>query len=507
MNAAGQRRRRAFTSAIGLCALLVLCVRVAGAQADEALVSSVDHYMKPYVASNNFSGVLLVARDGKAIYQNAYGFANPAGQRNSLKTQFHLASLSMQFTAAAVMRLVGAGKLELDAPISQFVPDVANADKITVRNLLEETSGLPDVNALPEYSDILNQHQTAASLVEYLKDKPSRFEPGGPFQGEEHSAYNVLAIIVEMVAKQPFAAAVGQLVFSPLHMDRSGIDDDSPAFEDLASGYSPLGVRGLESAQRIHWSAKTGNGSAYATAADMLKWRNAFFEDKLLSAETRRLMLDYSHSRVGFGWFKNVSPRFGVPVFYMNGRAPGFTSFLVEIPTAGLTVIVLSNTYVSVAGTIGLDVAAMVLNKPFTSVHLRASALPAVETKDIANRYAFGADFYQPNAILTLKMNDLDASLVWPSGEVTFLIPVAKDEFIDRSYWEPALVHRSGDGRVDSLMYGHFAGRRVHGASSDPHNSPARDRESARGTNGRSDEDHPYGFHPDDDGCACGEQR
>ena len=453
--------RRDIARVIRPCAL-VLCIPFAGAQADDALISSVNRYVEPYVASSNFSGVVLIAREGKVICQQAYGLADVgANRRNTIQTQFHLASLSMQFTAAAVMKLVDAGKLELDAPISPFVPALPNADKITIRDLLEETSGLADVNALPEYSNILKQHQTPASLVDLVKDKPPRFEPGGAFRGEEHSAYNVLALIVEKVTKQSFGMAAKQLVFAPLHMDSSGIDDDLPPAKELASGYSPFGVRGLQDAERIHWSAKTGNASAYATAGDMLKWRNAFFGDKLLGAKTRQLMLDYSHSRVGFGWFKNLSPRFGVPVFYMNGRAPGFTSFFIEIPSSSLTVVVLSNTYISVASTIGLDLAAMVLSKPFKVPQLRSSALPAVETQDIANRYAFDADFYQPGAILSLKMNDLDASLTWPSGEVTFLIPVAKDEFIDRSYWEPVLVHRLDNGDVDSLMYDHFAGRRV----------------------------------------------
>jgi CubicO group peptidase (beta-lactamase class C family) len=443
-----------------LSVLLILCVRFTCAPAHDALSASVDRYLAPYVATNNFSGVVLIAKEGKVIHGKAYGFADlRAARSNTLNTQFHLASLSMQFTAAAVMRLVEAGKLKLDAPVAQFVPGVPNGEKITIRNLLEETSGLPDVNALAEYSDILTQQQTAASLVEYIMDKPPRFEPGGLTQGEEHSAYNMLALIVERITKQPFAMAVRQLVFAPLHMGGSGIDDDSPASPQTASGYSPLGVRGLQRAERIHWSAKTGNGSAYATATDLLKWRNAFFADRLLSGESRQLMLDFSHSRVGYGWFKSVSPRFGVPTFYMNGRAPGFTSFLIEIPSAHLTVVVLSNIYVSVAGTIGTDLAALALDKPYQPVRLRAGPLPATDTQDIANRYGFDADFYQPRAILTLEVRDLDATLSWPSGDVTFLIPVAKDEFIDRSYWEPVLVRRSADGQVDSLMYDRFTGR------------------------------------------------
>jgi D-alanyl-D-alanine carboxypeptidase len=443
-----------------LCGFLVLCTQCMGAIADDALNTAAKRYLEPYVASNNFSGVVLIAQDGQIIHEKAYGFAAPL-RRNTVLTQFHVASLSMQFTAAAIMRLVEAGKLKLDAPIEQWVSGLPNGNTITIRNLLEETSGLPDINALPEYSDILKKHQTATTLVEYIKGQPPRFAPGSAFHGEEHSAYNVLALIVEAVMKQPFSVAVRRLVFAPLHMSGSGIDDDSKSSPKAATGYSPSGVRDLEGAPRIHWSAKTGNGSAYATAGDILKWRNAFFEDKLLSTESRQGMLDYSHSRIGYGWFKNVSPRFGVPVFYMNGRAPGFASFLIEIPSAGLTVIVLGNTYISVADTIGLDLAAAAVGRPYAPTPLRASALPATDTSDIVNRYHFDADFYQPDATLILDICAGDASLRWPSGDITFLIPIARDHFIDRSYWEPVSIHRSEEGRVESLIYDRFVGRRL----------------------------------------------
>ena len=431
-------------------------------------VGAIDRYVEPYAASNNFSGVVLIARHGKAVYEQAYGFANrDVEQRNIPQTQFHLASMSMQFTAAAVMRLVDQGKLKLDQTVSKFVPGLPNGDKITIRELLEQTSGLPDVNGLPEYSDILNRHQTAESLVSYIIDKPPRFEPGSASQGEEHSAFNVLALIVEKVTKQPFATAVRRLVFAAAKMQHSGIDEDGP-LSNAAIGYTPVGVRDLEKAVQIHWSAKTGNASAYATADDLLEWRNAFFAGSLLSARGRQVMLDYSHSRAGYGWFKGVSSRLAVPVFHMNGRAPGFASFIMEVPSEELTVIVLSNTYVSAVSDMGFDLAALMLGKPYASVLLNAAAPAAADVAGIANSYRFGADFFQANATLQLEVHGLDASLHWPSGETTFLIPVSKDHFVDRSYWEPVSLQRSADLQVETLMYDRFIGRRLDTATSVP---------------------------------------
>jgi D-alanyl-D-alanine carboxypeptidase len=451
--------------------LLILSVSMqcAAAFAAESLSASVNRYVGPYAATNNFSGVVLIATHGKTIYEQAYGFADvAAARRNTPQTQFHLASMSMQFTAATVMRLVEMGKLRLDQTISEFVPGLPNGNTITIRELLEQTSGLPDVNALPDYPDILNQQQTAESLVGYIKDKPPRFEAGGVSRGEEHSAFNVLALIAEKVTKQPFGAALKRLVFIPSKMQHSGIDEDGP-LANAAVGYSPVGVRDLEKASRIHWSAKTGNASAYATARDLLEWRNVFFGDRLLSAGSRQLMLDYSHTRVGYGWFKGVNSRLATPVFHMNGRAPGFASSIIEVPSEQLTVIVLSNIYVSAVSDIGFDLAALMLGKPYTLVTLGATAPGERANEGVAGHYRFGADFFQPNATLQLQISGLDTSLRWPSGEITYLIPATKDHFIDRSYWEPVSIQRSADSQAEALMYDRFTGRRDDAAASDKH--------------------------------------
>jgi hypothetical protein len=186
-------------------------------------------YVQPYADTHNFSGAVLVVRDGKVLFEKAYGYSDNAAKRsNRPDTQFHIASMSMQFTAAAVMRLVDAGKLSLSTHVGELAPNIPNGDRITVRQLLEETSGLPDINGFPEYEQILQQHQTPASLVQYVRGKAAAAEPGGAFQSEEHSAYNLLALIVEQKTGLPFAEAVNALVFSPLHMGASRVDDDAP---------------------------------------------------------------------------------------------------------------------------------------------------------------------------------------------------------------------------------------------------------------------------------------
>src|SRR5579862_9628160 len=115
------------------------------------LSSQVDAYIQPYVASNNFSGVILIAREGKILVNQGYGLANrELAVANTPDTRFHIASVSKSFTAAAILVLEQRGKLSVRDPLSKFIPDYPNGDKITIHHLLTHTSGIANANNLPQ---------------------------------------------------------------------------------------------------------------------------------------------------------------------------------------------------------------------------------------------------------------------------------------------------------------------------------------------------------------------
>jgi CubicO group peptidase (beta-lactamase class C family) len=417
---------------------------------------AMDAYMQPYVQTKNFSGAVRLERGGRVIFQRAYGLADRSRRvPNTLQTRFHIASLSMQFTAAAALRLVDSGRLSLDEDIAGVAPDVANAGNITFRQLLEERSGLPDINALPSYGAILQRHQTPASLVAAIRGLPANATPNSPYDGEEHSAYNILALTIEQRTGMAFASAMQTLLFEPLALPNSGEDDDTAAGATLALGYQPKGIYDVEAAPKIHWSAKSGNGSAYSTVGDEARWLEELFSGRALSAQSLRTMLDTTQI-AGFGWFKRFSPRFQEERYYLNGRSPGFASYVLYLPKERLKVIVLSNIYSSAPTAIGGDLAAIALGKPYTAFK------PLQHARQVADStFSFGADFYRPNAQLHLVTNRGDVELIWPGGSVSALIPVGDDRFIDRSYWEDVTILRDRSGEAAALLYGSFRGART----------------------------------------------
>jgi CubicO group peptidase (beta-lactamase class C family) len=431
------------------------------AQGDSSRAADIDKYLQPYLRSNNFSGAVLVSQDGKVILKRAYGFANREKRiRNTAETQFHIASISMQFTAAAVLRLIDAGSIRLNESVGTLVPGVEDADKITVRDLLLQRSGLPDINGLPDYDEMLQHHQTPSSLIAKIEGKPLLFEPGTKYLHEEHSAYNLLALVVEKKTGMPFAAAVEQSVFRPIGLSGSGVDDDSvDSTVPMAKGYEPEGLDRLRPAKVIHWSAKTGNGSAYTTVGDAARWLDALFLGDFLSPTSRNLVTETS-TRIGYGWFRDQNKRFGEAAYYMNGRAPGFSSFTLYLPSSKLTVVVLSNIYSSATTTIGYDLAALSLGQHYQSFRVEKSAPAAL--RGCTGTFQFGSDFYQANAIVGLVSRGRELAMRWPSGETSMLLPLGGDRFIDRPYWTEVKIERDASGKPMALIYDQFRGTVLH---------------------------------------------
>lgn len=443
-----------------ILSVITWCALAAAATPERQLTQKIDAYILPYVDTANFSGNVLLKKDGRVLFQKTYGLADRERQTaNTKSTRFHIASISMQFTSAAILRLIDEGSLTLDTHVGEFVHGIPGAEQITIRDLLMERSGLPDINNLPDYNDILQQHQTPATLVGKIQGQSLLFEPGSKYLHEEHSAFNLLALIIEKKTGMPFRAAVQKLVLQPAGLKDSGADDDSDLGPDTAIGYAPEGTYGLKRAETIHWSAKTGNASIYTTVGDEDRFVDAFLSGRFLSSSSRKAALDASE-RVGYGWFKSENRRFNEMAYYMNGRAPGFASFVLHLPRENMTVVVLSNIYASVTTTIGNDVAAITLNLPYTSFK-PGRRLSADELKASAGAFQFGPDFYQANAKLILAPSGNELSLQWPSGSSSFLIPLGRDRFVDRSYWEEVRIERDQAGRPAALGYGSFRGSAV----------------------------------------------
>ncbi|GAA1954035.1 hypothetical protein GCM10009838_06750 [Catenulispora subtropica] len=275
------------------------------------------------------------------------------------RTLFHIASATKSFTATALLRLAAAGRVDLDAPVRRYVPELVLADedhaeRITVRNLLNHTAGL-DWNLI----DTDEGDGSLAGFVAKLGALSLIAEPGARASYSQ-AGYNILGRVIENVTGQSYEKAMAELVLAPLGLDDTVYDLDEVVRRKFAIGHSRDEDGSLRTAApwKAYPAGARGNnpgGGAVSTTRDLLRWARFHLgepvgnAEAVLSAEERRVMRQPSAElrgsslgdAFGFGWFlKEIG---GVPTFGHGGSGNGQFSEVLIVPEHGFAIAALSN--------------------------------------------------------------------------------------------------------------------------------------------------------------------
>ena len=457
---------RSIGTEIAVTAILLASVTSGQKQAALPVAERLDAYVRSFADSGNFTGVVLVARKGQVLFRQAYGMANyELRVANSPSTRFHIASVSKPFTAIAILQLEEQGRLSVSDPVARFIPDFPNGDNIRLEHLLTHTSGIPNVNDLPDYDLFARSPHTAEQLVAKFSGLPLDFQPGGDYH-YSNSNYNLLALILEKIAGERYGDYVRRHILEPAGMKDSGHDGDAlQLIANAATGYQPAGSSGYEKVPYLDWTNKTGNGSLYSTVDDLYRFDRALNTDTLLKAATRRkYFVEGKGNR--FGWFQRQ--RSNRRVMSANGRSPGFTAALDRYPEDDITVIVLSNSYATmsqdpIAPALGAIVFGEQPERPplFTAANISPGILNSYE-----GQYQYGPDYFVPNAKFTLTV-DGDALRLDLGTFRTPLVPVSGTEFLERNFLGKVSFHVGAGKKVEGLTYQYagkdFVARRLDG--------------------------------------------
>ena len=271
---------------------------------------------------------VLAVDNGEVIFQQAFGVTNVDSKVPCTpRTNFRMASVSKQFTATAILLLVDQGKLSLDDTLDKFFPGFPEyGKKITVKQLLTHTSGLPDYEELIPEGTTLQLDDL--DIVQILLDtKEPLFEPGSQWR-YSNSAFVVLGMIAEIAAEQPFHQFMSNQIFTPLGMSdtciyQRGLNEvKNRAFgHELKDGAWALADQSVTSATR-------GDGCVYTSLQDYLKWMRGHAERKLISDKMHNAMYSpqvkttRGDSSYGFGWF--LDEYRGETRVQHNGDSRGF---------------------------------------------------------------------------------------------------------------------------------------------------------------------------------------
>jgi D-alanyl-D-alanine carboxypeptidase len=288
----------------------------------KTFVAAVREFLQAQTRADEFSGVVLVARQGRVLFDEAYGLADRDQQvPNRKDTKFNLGSINKNFTRAAIHQLVRQGRIGLDDRIEKFLPDYPNAEaaaKVSVQQLLAMTSGIGDFFGERYDATPKEKIRTLQDYLPLFADRPLEFEPGTSNK-YSNGGYIVLGLIIEKASGTDYYTYVRENIFKPCGMtdtDAYPRDGDTP---NLARGYTretPGGPWVLNFATLPGRGSSAGGG--YSTAGDMLKYVEALESGKI--------------------YLPDVANGLGIA-----GGAPGINSVLEWDPRSGYTVIVLTN--------------------------------------------------------------------------------------------------------------------------------------------------------------------
>ncbi len=316
-----------------------------------AELAEMDRRIQAEMAERNIPGALIgVASRGRLVHTQSYGLANVELRVPvSDSTVFEIGSISKQFVAAAVMLLVEDGRLGLDDPIHDFLPDLPSEWLgVTVRQLLTHTSGIPDYEEIQTY-EAYRFRFTPDEIIRVAHSRPMDFEPGTGWY-YSNTGYFLLSLIVERIAGRPFGQVLDTMVFGPLGMGQTRMADPEDIIQHRASGYwvDRMGVE-LMNRDATQASSTLGAGGLLSSVHDMVRWDEALYGDELLSEESKAVMWTSAvlpngdDTGYAFGW--GVGEYRGRRSVGHGGQVAGFVASFLRLPDDELAIIVFANRY------------------------------------------------------------------------------------------------------------------------------------------------------------------
>lgn len=328
----------------------------------QSKVEQIDELLSMLSKQSQFSGSVLIADKGKILLEKGYGIANEEfGQTLNENSIYELASVSKQFTAMGVVILKEKGKLSFDDKLTKFIPELKQYDNVSIRNLLNHTSGIPDY--LSQIQPTLfdkSKINTNKDIIDLLaKNKlPLLFAPGAKFE-YSNTGYALLASVIERAAGQSYAAFLEKSVFKPLKMKNTFVYSrrlrprkiDNYAFGYVYSSDTKRNVLPDSIDPQsfvIYLDGVVGDGGVNSTVIDLFKWDRALTQSKLVTKQSLSevfspaVLADGIETDYGFGWFVENDKNYGKIVQH-SGSVPGYKTYIERHLDADKTIIILQN--------------------------------------------------------------------------------------------------------------------------------------------------------------------
>jgi CubicO group peptidase (beta-lactamase class C family) len=346
--------------------ICLVCVLPARALGEKDLRQKIDEIVKAEAKYDLFSGSVLVAKDGKIIYEKGIGEANKEYHvPNGPETQFNISSVQKTFIATMIMQLHQEGKLDLADPLNKYYPDCpySTADKIEIKHLLNHTSGLGDYRDNDEYQTHSESYSRIDDVIPLVFSREPAFAPGERFR-YSNAGMLLLKGIIEKIEGKKLKQVLAERILQPLGMDHTTFLRGGELLPHRATAYS-LTEDGETYLRVLSEPSAYAGGGIYTSVLDLLKFDQALYGEELLSEKNKKIMFTpvEASPHYAYGWI--VVPFGGTTVIYHSGGSGGFNSEFRRYPEVGYTVIVLSN-YEGAAFELANKIDSMLLGLPYS---------------------------------------------------------------------------------------------------------------------------------------------
>lgn len=378
-----------------LCFLIPLFTTTVFAQTFDK--DKLDLYFQTLENNNKWMGSVAVSENGKILYTKSIGYSDVATKtRPTETTKYRIGSISKTFTSALVLKAAEENKLSLDTKISKFFPNIKNADKISIANLLNHRSGIHSFTDNENYLSWNTQKKSEKELLKIIEDGGSDFEPDSKAD-YSNSNYVLLSFILEKVYNKTYPKILSEKIIKPIGLKNTYYGGKINLTNNEANSYTFAGDWKKESETDL--SIPMGAGAIVSTPSDLLQFSNALFNGKIISEKSLQLM-ETIKDNYGSGLFQ--MPFGAKKAFGHTGGIDGFTSNFGYFPAEKVAFAYTSNGSNYNNNNVAIAILSAVFNQPYE--------IPSFQKVDLSS-------------------NDLDQYLgIYSSKDIPLKITITKND-------------------------------------------------------------------------------
>lgn len=396
---------------------------------------------------------LLVARGDQVLFRGARGEASvELGVPLKPDSVFRIGSVTKQFAAAGLLKLVEAGKVSLDDPLSKYLPDYPNGAKISVRQLLNHTSGVRSYTGIPGVmAGPIRMDLSTAQLIDTFKAQPVDFAPGAAW-AYNNSGYVLVGAVIEAASGQPWHEYLQQALFQPLGLTHTRWGDDHALIPGQVQGYT-LRDGHPAPANYASMSQPHAAGALVSTVDDLLRWNRALHEGKVLRADTYARMIapEGAAQKERYGYGIGHATMRGGDLLSHSGGIFGSLSYLLYLPGSDVTVAIVQNSD-SVApgrrnpGVLARKIAAYAIGQPYPEPSATPPSVDRLKPLE---------GVYRSDAKTARAMRVVDGRLVSQriGGQRVALTAIGPDEFLYEDGLSRLRFERDAKGAVTGTRF------------------------------------------------------